>query len=663
MKAPFLLLLVFISCTAALLGDDQFGQAMESMMLSAREDIVATLTETGAPFVRMQDCLYNADNFKLPDIEDIDVGSILGIVLRKKVLKIGQVENDFMTDTFMTFIDKALVKLGKRYSVDGIQKVVTTAKSNDELISGLLAGKFDITAPGFFSNGFETKFRRLRELRPMCSPASLEFNFYVRKDENNAPEYSTVDILMDTARNTQKKIIVFNSEAETFIKRTYGDSVLMKRLDTQSLSLLTESSEYLAAFVSVLKSSEKLDSSNVTMIKSNFVLPVLTYTREERKRNILPLGEEAVEFHSGNSQLRSIIDSAVWNIQVENVKDNIASVTDTVNVGDCVSNVPAQPKEAISIGVMKGTLLQVVKQGQIKVGYVAANNPPLISVSKGNVPTGLIFNIEQAVINKLKDFVGTSLTIVPVVYDSPNDLFKALSTGKIDVTSASMLAGASVGGVPRKWQFEYSCSPIGWQATMFAKTKYTTYSDLVEAAKNGAKFYVESEAMRDVARDLFGKEIVTKVVTATDAFAGLVSESEDYAAFLPEFVAEGEHPDVSTIKTGNYLNGVFFFRKDSVVAETSYDNNEDNTEDITHLKTGTSIVLGFFVVLLCMALACMVAYAGYNFWQKRKEKTAHIRTGGYHAIDDGVLGDDIHQDDHKAIGDDKDPDYVAPQFK
>ena len=45
--------------------------------------------------------------------------------------------------------------------------------------------------------------------------------------------------------------------------------------------------------------------------------------------------------------------------------------------------------------------------------------------------------------------------------------------------------------------------------------------------------------MRDVARDLFGKEIVTKVVTATDAFAGLVSETDVYAAFLPEFVAEG----------------------------------------------------------------------------------------------------------------------------
>jgi glutamate/aspartate transport system substrate-binding protein len=84
---------------------------------------------------------------------------------------------------------------------------------------------------------------------------------------------------------------------------------------------------------------------------------------------------------------------------------------------------------------LTGTLQQIKKSGQIRIGY-RISEPPMSFLDKDGNPTGYSVDICKGIVSEIENKIGTGLTIeyVPVTADGR---FKALYDNKIDILCGS----------------------------------------------------------------------------------------------------------------------------------------------------------------------------------------------------------------------------------
>ena len=84
---------------------------------------------------------------------------------------------------------------------------------------------------------------------------------------------------------------------------------------------------------------------------------------------------------------------------------------------------------------LTGTLLQIKKSGQIKIGY-RVSEPPMSFLDKGGEPTGYTIDICKGIVNEIEKKIGADVKIkyIPVTADGR---FKALENNKIDLLCGS----------------------------------------------------------------------------------------------------------------------------------------------------------------------------------------------------------------------------------
>ena len=89
----------------------------------------------------------------------------------------------------------------------------------------------------------------------------------------------------------------------------------------------------------------------------------------------------------------------------------------------------------LSARELTGTLQQIKKSGQIRIGY-RISEPPMSFLDKDGNPTGYSIDICKGIVSEIENKIGTGLTIeyVPVTADGR---FKALYDNKIDILCGS----------------------------------------------------------------------------------------------------------------------------------------------------------------------------------------------------------------------------------
>jgi ABC-type amino acid transport substrate-binding protein len=89
----------------------------------------------------------------------------------------------------------------------------------------------------------------------------------------------------------------------------------------------------------------------------------------------------------------------------------------------------------LSARELTGTLQQIKKSGQIRIGY-RISEPPMSFLDKDGNPTGYSVDICKGIVSEIENKIGTGLTIeyVPVTADGR---FKALYDNKIDILCGS----------------------------------------------------------------------------------------------------------------------------------------------------------------------------------------------------------------------------------
>ncbi|MGD8991359.1 MAG: amino acid ABC transporter substrate-binding protein [Desulfobacterales bacterium] len=89
----------------------------------------------------------------------------------------------------------------------------------------------------------------------------------------------------------------------------------------------------------------------------------------------------------------------------------------------------------LSAQKLEGTLQQIKKSGQIRIGYRLSEPPMSFLDSEGN-PTGYSMDICKDIVTKVENKIGTSIKIkyVPVTAD---ERFRALNENKIDILCGS----------------------------------------------------------------------------------------------------------------------------------------------------------------------------------------------------------------------------------
>jgi ABC-type amino acid transport substrate-binding protein len=89
----------------------------------------------------------------------------------------------------------------------------------------------------------------------------------------------------------------------------------------------------------------------------------------------------------------------------------------------------------LSARELTGTLQQIKKSGQMRIGY-RISEPPMSFLDKDGNPTGYSVDICKGIVSEIENKIGTGLTIeyVPVTADGR---FKALYDNKIDILCGS----------------------------------------------------------------------------------------------------------------------------------------------------------------------------------------------------------------------------------
>ncbi|MDH3827124.1 MAG: transporter substrate-binding domain-containing protein, partial [Desulfobacterales bacterium] len=89
----------------------------------------------------------------------------------------------------------------------------------------------------------------------------------------------------------------------------------------------------------------------------------------------------------------------------------------------------------LSAKELTGTLQQIKKSGQIRIGY-RVSEPPMSFLDKDGNPTGYSIDICKGIVTEVENKIGTGVKIeyVPVTADGR---FKALGDNKIDILCGS----------------------------------------------------------------------------------------------------------------------------------------------------------------------------------------------------------------------------------
>jgi ABC-type amino acid transport substrate-binding protein len=89
----------------------------------------------------------------------------------------------------------------------------------------------------------------------------------------------------------------------------------------------------------------------------------------------------------------------------------------------------------LSAQELAGTLQQIKKSGQIRIGY-RVSEPPMSFLGKDGNPTGYSIDICKAIVTEVENKIGTDVNIdyIPVTADGR---FKALGENKIDILCGS----------------------------------------------------------------------------------------------------------------------------------------------------------------------------------------------------------------------------------
>jgi hypothetical protein len=269
--------------------------------------------------------------------------------------------------------------------------------------------------------------------------------------------------------------------------------------------------------------------------------------------------------------------------------------------------------------------------------------------------TGPLFDLEQKIFKQLGTYLKIQdFEIVPKLYASSEELFAALSSGKIDVTTGSMLAGASVEGDERRGIFEYTCSTGAWPMIVITPKKKNNdetikdLSTLKAFLKNNEqkKLAVANSAMAALITDSLDMEVAVRIVDNTeDAYAKLL-ENGDYVAYVPEYMVEFNtqyEADLHKIITDEYVTTTMFLRKDrKVVLESS---------SLAFVAT-----TGFLVIFFITAFGYLSMFLFLKWYNGRTVKSNNAQM--IEIVEDKTA----LLNGMESIGDDDDPDYIAPSF-
>jgi len=240
-------------------------------------------------------------------------------------------------------------------------------------------------------------------------------------------------------------------------------------------------------------------------------------------------------------------------------------------------------------------------------------------------------------------------------------MFYALENGDIDMTNCAMIEGASNHGVPRRWYFQYSCSPSGWELAVFVRKG----SEISKSYKNlrqnvcamdmeKRKFVVVNKALGQVLRDSIGCDIIIDYVQGKKSAFNAFLANQKYLGVITEFLAdvpEEFSSEVTSLLTGEYIPTAYFFRSDY---------KYEDKEKVNAFLIG---LLVFFILLFGLVLFEIL----YIIWARSKRssvKSVHVEELTDEAVQKLSSSDDKYQaiPDSNSIGDQDDPDYVAPQF-
>jgi len=620
-------------------GDDQWANFIEQALTKSRNEIYDTFNDINLPLVKTISCIIERNQDEPALVFDDD--SVIGKIIERGYFIVGALKGRDHRKDFKYLLQKII----DYFSFFGyrIEYSVQKYESGQDLEIAMKTGEIDLIHPDFYINEFTQKRKTI--LRPICTGFGLEFAYYVKEKEQGAGSpYKNMKQLMEETFNTQKNIIVFNKDIRDILLRLYPfgrDYFTINDNPDESLDLLN--SKYVSA-VFVLQSfnPKRLTKNSVSILKNYFVYPLELYTRLESPYINVESNEKFDDYQKGNTLLRNILDYVLFTYQKSNSHFSFTESARTATFGDCLGSVPTLPKKIKK----KGVIGRIIETKEIRVGYVMGNSELLNVESLNGIVTvsGPYVKFEKKIFKLLGSILKIDdLRVEPVAFKSSELLFSALDEGVIDVTSASMIEGASRDGSDLRYGYQFTCSTGAWPLSVVVKrdsniASIKTFADLKSyLSSTKSKIVCRNSAMASLIAydiDLFYKSKI-QIVSSDEEGLSLLND-DSFLAYVPEFVSTVPS-DYKIIHTSEYVPTTFFLRRDHKHLEPTYDNK------------------AFYVgkVIFAMILGAASFVCIYLLFKLLAPKTSA-----------NVNEEEIPLtvNNTESLGEDNDPDYVAPQF-
>jgi len=649
MKAFFIFLIFVILCQAKY-GDAHFAEFVEKALSKQRIELIEDLQERFNPMVQTHMCIYGSD-YDQHVSKVYESGTVLFDIVTNGVLHIGAISGQSERKEFKSYI-KVILDRFFQLGFD-VSSKIHEYDNGFELISALNSGEIDLIYPSFYTN--ELYGRRLESLNPICTGVGLELAYYTNADMKTGvaqPAYKNMKELVEATLNTDKKIVIFRESVRDILLKLYPmlDKGSFKIADTpdDTFTFLADS-RYSAVFVDVSFKPKTLEANHVNILKNFFVVPLEMYTRVENPYIMVPEDAEFKIHHKGNNVLLHLLDYIIYKFQKSNSHFSFSYDDRSVTMGDCIGNKPKLPEEIKQSGIIQ----RLIGEKTIRVGYVVTDTPLLRAqiVNNFSEVSGPFFKYENKIFAALGDLLHLSkFNVEPIVYETAEDLFYALDKGAIDVTSASMLEGGSINGIERRLRYQFTCSTGGWPLTLVTSKKVDgtksikSFDDLkAYISKNSGKFAVRNSNMASLLTDALNLDVKYKIVNSDSEGFDLVHEGKDYVAYIPEYLLYvPDNMNLNLIHTNQYVATTMFLRKDR-----KHTKNYEISSGIYVATVLLSILLGILLFIIVFAIIKYIA------GRKKAQDT-------YQIINDDAKTN--ANDGLQSLGDEEDPDYIAPSF-
>ena len=435
-------------------------------------------------------------------------------------------------------------------------------------------------------------------------------------------------------------------------------NIRVDEVPDNALDYLDENDKVSAVFVQQTFRESQIKKREAAVLKNYFVMPLAMYARVENRYIMMPHDHEMKVQYKGNSELRSVLDYIISKYQNANTHFSFSADDRSSTMGDCMANRPQKPRTI----KLNGVLQQIKGEKRVRVGYIQGKTT-LLKVVASEVPdvSGPLYNFEKEIFSALAKYLQVSkIDIVPVVYKTAEDLFHGLDKGDIDVTSASMLEGGAVNGAERRWRYEYTCSTGAWPLTIVTPKKKNnietakTLKDLkVYVVKTtNPKFAVANSAMCDLVASALDLDTKCTTVASNDEGFKLIHEEPDYVAYIPEYLINvDEDLDLRLFHTDQYVSTTMFLRKD---------------RKLSPAESKASKAIFVFTVLLSMLLAALCFVVVYMLFKYFATGAAAVTVLEHDMPSedetDSEKGISSTKESVQSLGDEDDPDYIAPAF-